>query len=94
LCKEGTKSGLLFVAASKSFKQTPRSDWPRGERSEINYRGEPTMKVKQPFVCLFCDKPFSTRVRAKKHDCETKRAAEKRLGAKLAVYDAVQYTIS
>jgi hypothetical protein len=49
------------------------------------------MKANKPFICLFCDKPFRNRARAKEHTCEAKKAAEQRLGARLATYDAVQY---
>jgi hypothetical protein len=47
------------------------------------------MKAK-PYTCLFCGKNFRTRPRAKKHSCSQKQEAEKRLGVKLATYDALQ----
>jgi hypothetical protein len=51
------------------------------------------MRVKKPFVCLFCSKNFRAKAAAKRHSCESKEAAERRLGVPLAVYDAVQRAI-
>jgi len=42
-----------------------------------------------PYVCLYCDRNFSARLRAKTHSCPEKQDAERRLGVKLATYDPV-----
>jgi len=42
--------------------------------------------------CLFCDEKMSKKS-AKLHTCPDKQAAERRLGARLATYDAVQFAI-
>jgi hypothetical protein len=44
-------------------------------------------------MCLYCQKSFRSRLRAKKHSCPTKKAAEQRLGVKLATYDSLQSAI-
>ena len=51
------------------------------------------MKAKKLFVCLFCDKNFRSKAVAKKHSCSQKQEAEKRIGADLTTYDAVQRAI-
>jgi hypothetical protein len=43
-------------------------------------------------ACLFCDSKMSKKS-AKKHTCPDKQAAERRLGAPLAVYDALELAI-
>jgi len=43
-------------------------------------------------VCLFCDVKV-TKKAARKHSCPEKQATERRLGAPLAVYDAVEHSI-
>ncbi len=43
-------------------------------------------------ACLFCEEKMSKKL-AKQHTCPHKQGAERRLGARLAVYDALELAI-
>jgi hypothetical protein len=50
------------------------------------------MKIRK-VTCLFCEVKM-TKKSAKSHSCETKEAAELRLGAPLATYDPIVHAIA